>query len=101
MRPFLKTLYLLRHAEADSARNDLERDLSVMGRSHAESLGRWMSKKGIMPDQVFSSPAKRAKMTAEICSEKVGYQATILFEDSLYNTYENTFAVQNDLNQSH
>jgi phosphohistidine phosphatase len=77
----------LRHANAEkSLINDIGRDLSVKGRKQAESIGRWMSKNGIMPDWIICSSAKRAKLTAKICSERVGYKRSIHFEDSLYNS---------------
>jgi phosphohistidine phosphatase len=82
----LKTLYLLRHAEADNNPLDPERELTARGRRQAESLGRWMAGMGILPACIFSSPAKRAQATARICSENAGYQGRILFEDDLYDT---------------
>jgi phosphohistidine phosphatase len=87
----LKTVYLLRHAEAGNALNDLERDLTAWGRRQAESIGRWMSENGIIPDLIFSSTAKRAKLTAKICSEKANFQGRISFEEDLYDTDENTY----------
>jgi phosphohistidine phosphatase len=83
----VKTLYLLRHAEADDGPLDRERGLTVRGRGHAESLGRWMSAEGILPARIISSSAKRAKATAEICSEIAGYQRRIRFDDGLYDAH--------------
>ncbi len=94
----MKTLYLLRHAEADNNPIDPERDLTAGGRRHAESLGRWMSGTGILPACIFSSPAKRSQATARICSENAGYQGCIRFEDDLYDTHGAAyFAVMADL----
>lgn len=88
----MKTVYLLRHAKADkSLINDIGRDLSGKGHRQAESIGQWMSEKGIMPDWIISSSAKRAKATAKICSERIGYQKSIRFEDSLYDTGSDTY----------
>jgi phosphohistidine phosphatase len=87
----LKTLYLLRHAKADGGPNDLARDLSGKGRRQAESIGRWMSENGMMPDWIICSSAKRAKLTAKICSERIGYQRSIRFEDSLYDACGDTY----------
>jgi phosphohistidine phosphatase len=83
----LKTLYLLRHAKAESGLNDLTRDLTVRGRRQAESIGQWMFEKGIKPDRILSSPAKRSQLTAEICSERADYQGNIRFEGDLYDPY--------------
>lgn len=81
----MKTLYLLRHAKADNGLNDRERDITAKGRRQAESMGQWMFEKGIVPDRIVSSPAKRAKSTARICSEGVDYPGSIRFEDDLYD----------------
>jgi phosphohistidine phosphatase len=83
----LKTLYLLRHAKAENGLNDRERDLSAKGRRQAEALGQWMFEKGILPDRVVSSPAKRARLTAEICSEGADYRGSVRFEEDLYDPY--------------
>ena len=83
----MKTLYLLRHAKADNGLNDRERDLSAKGRRQAEALGRWMLAEGVLPDRVVSSPAKRARLTAEICSEGFDYRGHIRFEEDLYEPY--------------
>ena len=88
----MKTLYLLRHAKADSGlSNDLGRDLTTQGRRQAESIGRWMSENGIMPDCIICSAAKRTKLTAKICSERAGYQRSIRFEDGLYDACGDTY----------
>ena len=80
----MKTLYLLRHAKADNTLPDLERDLTSRGRRQAQEIGRWMAEKGIRPDLILSSPAKRAKETAHLCSKQAGYQGKIHLEDDLY-----------------
>ena len=88
----MKTIYLLRHAKADkSPINDLERDLSAKGRRQAESIGQWMSENEIMPNRVICSSAKRTKFTAKICSEQIGYQRSIRFEDRLYDAGIDTY----------
>ncbi len=82
----MKTLYLLRHAQAESDRaNDVGRNLSAKGRMQAESIGKWMSENGIMPEWIISSSAKRTRLTAKVCSERIGYQRSIRFEDALYD----------------
>ena len=46
---------------------------------------------GIVPDLIFSSPAKRAKLTAEICAEGAGFHGQISIEGDLYEAYEGTY----------
>lgn len=87
----MKTLYLLRHAEADNTLIDLERNLTARGRRQAESLGRWMSDNGIMPARIFSSAAKRTQMTAKICAEQVSYRGRIRVEEALHETCWHTY----------
>jgi phosphohistidine phosphatase len=87
----LKTLYLLRHAKAEQGLNDRERDLTGKGRRQAESIGRWMFEQGILPDRILSSPAKRARMTAEICAKGADYPGSIRFADDLYDTYKDKY----------
>jgi phosphohistidine phosphatase len=101
----LKTIYLLRHAKADkSLINDVGRDLSGKGRRQAETIGKWMLENKIMPDWIICSSTKRTKSTAKICSEQIGYQKSIRFEDRLYHasgdTYLDIIAVLNDQYQS-
>ena len=76
---------MLRHAEAETAPVDSERDLTAGGRRQTEALGRWMSDQGIAPALFFSSAARRAQQTATICSGASGYQGRIYFEDDLYD----------------
>ncbi len=61
----MKTLYLLRHAEADSSQNweDFDRPLSSKGLEDAQILGKIMATEGYHPDTVICSPAKRTEMT--------------------------------------
>jgi len=97
----LKTLYLLRHAKADSGLlNDLARDLSAKGRRQTASMGQWMSATGIIPERIISSSAKRTKLIAKICSELIGYQRSLRFEDNLYDarseSYLDVIAVLNN-----
>ena len=63
-----KYLYLMRHAEAESlARSvDFERALSPRGKKQVEAqVAQFKTPKGIRPDGVFCSTARRARETAE------------------------------------
>lgn len=87
----MKTLYLLRHAKAEDGLQDAERDLTARGRRQAESIGQWMAENGIRPERMLSSPAKRSRMTAEICAEHADYQGRIRFADDLYDPYKDNY----------
>ncbi|MDP8905623.1 MAG: histidine phosphatase family protein [Chloroflexota bacterium] len=66
-------LYLLRHADAgDPAAwrgDDRARPLSDKGRRQASSLGRFLGRRGFVPDAVLSSPRMRARQTAQMIAD--------------------------------
>lgn len=65
----MKTLYLMRHGKSDwsdPGLADIDRPLKKRGRKAAEKMGVWMKENKQVPDLVVSSPAERAKRTAEI-----------------------------------
>ena len=67
----MKTVWLIRHAKSswkDLSLRDFGRPLNSRGKRDAPLMGKKLFESGFMPDMVFSSPAKRAKLTAmEIC----------------------------------
>lgn len=46
---------------------------------------------GIVPDLIFSSPAKRAELTAKICAEEAGFQGQISLDGDLYEAHADTY----------
>lgn len=84
-----KKLYLLRHAktlERQSDESDVERQLQAIGIQNATRMGINFKNKNIFPDMVISSPAVRAKATAELVTEQIGYDMSkIHFNDEIYN----------------
>ncbi len=88
-----KELYLLRHAKSDwsgIAVSDFDRGLNKRGMRDAPLIGDVLSKKGVLPKLVLSSPAKRAKKTASIICEKIGYSLeTIVYEPLIYEASTN------------
>ncbi|MBT1704178.1 SixA phosphatase family protein [Chryseosolibacter indicus] len=72
----MKTLYIVRHAKsswADPEQNDFERPLNERGKRDAPRMGKRLKEKGIVPDIIVSSPAKRAKSTAKKIAKVLGY----------------------------
>lgn len=64
----MKTLYLIRHAKSswdDFTLSDFDRPLNERGKNDAPKMGKRLRKKDIKIDAFISSPAKRAKKTAE------------------------------------
>jgi phosphohistidine phosphatase len=84
----MKKLYIIRHAKSswnENITNDFDRGLNHRGERDAPLMGHILKDKGIKPELIISSSAKRAKMTAEIFADIVGYKRSdILFEEELY-----------------
>lgn len=64
----MKTIYLIRHANAARPENtkDFDRPLSERGLSDAVMMGKRLAKLGWAPEVVISSPAHRALSTARL-----------------------------------
>jgi len=72
----MKSLLIIRHAKSSrdqSGISDYERSLEERGIRDAHAIGKYLRKNSILPDYLLSSPAVRAKMTAAIISEEIGY----------------------------
>lgn len=81
-------LYLLRHAiayergEVD-VKSDSERPLSPDGIKKMKKVAEGMARLGLGFDRVVSSPYLRARQTAQIAAESVGFKKTIQFSEAL------------------
>lgn len=74
----MKTLYLLRHAKSSWDNPDLkdfERPLSERGLRDAPRMGERFVEKGHELQCIISSPAVRAKTTAKLFAEAIGFSA--------------------------
>ena len=91
----MKTLLLIRHAKSswdDLNQADFDRPLNERGKTDAPRMAERLYKKDILIDTFISSPAKRAKKTAEIFADQYGIKkSAILFVPSLYDAGINTF----------
>ena len=88
----MRELILLRHAHAQPASTgqaDLDRPLSPEGQAEAEAAGRWLRERGLVPDQVLCSPARRARETLEGVLGAIGYVDQRL-EPSIYEATPGT-----------
>ncbi len=83
----MKKLYLMRHAKSDWNGyyvSDFERTLNKRGSKDAPMMGEVLQKL-ISPDLIVSSPATRAKLTAEAVALKLEYPPEeILFVEDIY-----------------
>jgi phosphohistidine phosphatase len=83
----MKTLLLMRHAKSSwkhKKLQDIERPLNARGEKEAPEMGRLLLKKDILPDLIVSSPALRARTTAELVAKKCHYEKDILYIEKLY-----------------
>ncbi|DAB27857.1 MAG: phosphohistidine phosphatase [Sulfurimonas sp. RIFOXYD12_FULL_33_39] len=88
----MKKLYIIRHAKSsrkNETLEDFERPLNKRGKKNAPMMGERLKEKGIMPDIIISSPAKRAKTTAEIIAKEIGYEKKVLFDANIYEANVN------------
>ena len=90
----MKTLLIIRHAKAETVftLNDFERPLNERGKKDAPETAKRLLQKKINIDAFVSSPAKRAKKTAQLFSEVYGRsEADIIYISSLYQAPAETF----------
>ena len=84
----MKTLFLVRHAKSsrdEPALPDKDRPLNDRGKRDAPKMGERLAKRGVTPDLILSSPAKRALETAQIIAKKLDYKLKdIVVDDRLY-----------------
>jgi phosphohistidine phosphatase len=84
----MKTLLILRHAKSswkDENLPDRERPLNKRGLGDAPKMGALLRKEDLVPDLVLSSPARRARSTAELATDECGYEGQVEFREELYS----------------
>jgi len=86
----MKNLLIMRHAKSDWSDNsldDFDRPLNKRGKKAAPFMGNELLKRDKLPDLIISSPANRAKTTAEKVAEASGYNMAIQYEKDFYFGY--------------
>jgi phosphohistidine phosphatase len=84
----VKTLLIIRHAKAETVftLNDFERPLNERGKRDAQEMADRLLHRKIKIHGFVSSPAKRAKKTAELFAEAYGRsEEGIVFVTALYH----------------
>ncbi|GAB3710698.1 phosphohistidine phosphatase SixA [Spirosoma flavus] len=83
------TLYIVRHAKAEDRAmfmSDHDRQLTSDGIIAAARMGRYLRSKDIRPESIISSTAPRAKDTAKVIAEQLGFDtATIQLDEKLFD----------------
>lgn len=80
-------LYFLRHANAGESladpKQDEKRPLDQVGVEQSQHMGRVLKALDVKVDLIISSPLVRAKQTAALAATALGFQKSLLLEDSL------------------
>jgi len=91
----MKTLLIIRHAKSSweqSILNDMDRPLNDRGKRDAPAMAQRLIRSGVLIDAFVSSPAKRARSTAEFFIREYGRpEKDILFIPELYHAQVQTF----------
>jgi phosphohistidine phosphatase len=81
-------LIVMRHAKSDwsaPVASDFDRVLAKRGYKNAPRMGGWLAEQGLIPGLIVSSPAMRARQTAQLVAEKLEIpERDILWEPELY-----------------
>lgn len=92
----MKTLLLVRHAKSswdDFSLSDFERPLNDRGKNDAPKMAKRLRKNDVKIDAFISSPAKRAKKTAEYFAKEFDTDKDdIIFVSALYDASVSDFA---------
>lgn len=84
----MKQFLLCRHAKSswqDGTLADIDRPLNKRGKRDAPEMGRRLSRRGILPDLIVTSHAKRARRTTKLLTAAMGADTErIRVEPSLY-----------------
>ncbi|MGZ5253965.1 MAG: SixA phosphatase family protein [Flavitalea sp.] len=94
----MKKLLVIRHAKSswdDIRQTDFERPLNERGKRDAPEMAKRLNDKGIIPDLLVSSPAKRAISTAKLFAKEFRIEEKdIHLEEKLYHPEEqNIFTI--------
>jgi phosphohistidine phosphatase len=82
------TLSLLRHAKSswnNPAVPDQDRPLATRGVTDAPMMGRAMAERGIDPDLVLCSSARRTRDTLALVLPELKVEPKVIYEDALYH----------------
>lgn len=90
----MKTIAFIRHAKSDWNNDlpDFERPLKKRGKNDAPMMGKYIRDSFTLPDLIISSPATRARQTAELLAAELGYPAdSIAYARELYMADSETY----------
>ena len=82
------SLALLRHAKSswsDAVTPDRERQLSARGLADAPLMGKAMAERGLAPDLVLCSSARRTRDTLDLVLPELPVEPKVVYVDALYH----------------
>jgi len=90
----MKTVCLIRHAKSSwdqAGLADIDRPLNERGKATAPIMADILEKKGLKPELIIASPAKRARQTAKFFRKIYGIKKSDMqIEPGIYHGDENT-----------
>ena len=85
----MKKLFIVRHAKSSWSHpelSDFDRPLNKRGKKNAPEMGQRLAARGVLPDTMITSPAKRAAATARRIAEAISFpRSEIQKEPQLYH----------------
>ena len=90
----MKTLLILRHAKSSwnyPELSDYDRPLNKRGKRDAPRIGKHLRERGLMPDRILTSSAKRARNTASRVAKACGYTGKVKKLDVFYESVPGIF----------
>lgn len=82
-----RQLILMRHGKSDWSEplSDYLRPIKPRGFRESTKIGDWLQSQQLVPELIISSPARRARETAETAAEAAGYdKKDIFWNESIY-----------------
>ncbi len=83
----MKTVLILRHAKSSWSNPglaDFDRPLNKRGKRDAPRMGAWLDAQELIPDLILSSPARRARKTAQAVSDYSSHVGEIKIVPDFY-----------------
>jgi|SRR5690606_3239754 len=89
----LRTVIIIRHAKAEPGlpgQSDFSRSLNERGLQDAAMMGKRLKARGIIPDLILASAAKRTASTAQLIAEALDCKEKVQLKEVMYNASEDT-----------
>jgi len=83
----MKTMLLMRHAKSDwgtQYATDFDRPLNARGQRDAPMMAAFLASHKLLPEIIVSSPAQRAKSTAEFVARERSFNGDLRFDERVY-----------------